>query len=250
MNLDPVAIYAAVISTLLGILELVKYIRDRPQLNIDVEYNSPAGELVARVTNNGSRPITVTEWGATLFYSKGENDLLSNSNAPTKGRSISTGPQQVNEKLDEGDIKRLSLKAPKLAEYQLQCIWIHTASKKQTLRSKQWPLYRKRYPFDRPRPELKVEVVSSSSGKSAIRIRVTNLGNVPIGIESCGLKYSDGTGISFQMPFGGRLIQPRDEYLSGTQSLNVPEGLVELASALDCTSHIWVSRKWPLSAKK
>jgi hypothetical protein len=72
-----VAIYAAVVSTITGSVQLFHFFRDRARIKLTVRYNmaimgdprhNREGLTMVRVTNRGRRPVTITTIGAHQLF--------------------------------------------------------------------------------------------------------------------------------------------------------------------------------------
>jgi len=72
-----VAIYAALVSTVIGIVQLLNFLRDRDKIKVTVRrdmriFNDPRYEnmtlTILRVANAGRRPVTITSVGAECLF--------------------------------------------------------------------------------------------------------------------------------------------------------------------------------------
>jgi hypothetical protein len=114
---EQIAIYAAVLSTITGVFQVLSFWRDRPRIKIstrletltfDMDGMSEVGEIVTLVivANGGRRPITITSIGARLLFPKGFVNFVCNPVVPvalTESRVVSALADE--EKIDFAEVE-------------------------------------------------------------------------------------------------------------------------------------------------
>lgn len=112
-----IALYAAVVSTVVAVLKLIEIIRDRASVRVEATLGqigftgSDAGplRLIIRAVNTGRRPVTLNSGG--LWLSNGES--LVSMGAPDPTLQSLWG---IPKKLDEGDDTRIWFDVDELRE--------------------------------------------------------------------------------------------------------------------------------------
>lgn len=94
-----IAIYGAVLSTLVFLWDVIKHLKDKPDLQVEAGYHALVGQLPSelklgiRMINKGRRPITIVASGFKLDTKSNENMVTIHD--PSLPKEITEGQNHI-----------------------------------------------------------------------------------------------------------------------------------------------------------
>lgn len=239
------ALYGAVLSTIVFIWNIIKYLREeRADLRVEVNYTGhhslSRAEVSIKAINMGKRPLTVEQCGFALSHPSDREILIEDKDLP----------KELTEHQAHVSIYEWSA----FERYQIFFVWVRDSTGRKWL-SKKWPLCNRKWPFYRPRPELRIDVIRSHS-ETGVYVRVRNTGNVALHLYSCGLQLMTRLKDRVEEDFTFRNslfpveLKPHKDYKTEKHEINLADYLIEYAYVMDITGYTWRSTMWPLAAKE